>query len=190
MKSLLGCQKKEKLMRRALLFPALLLLLVCSLTPASAAGPELAITAPTNGAVIQGTTVKVDFKTSGFTVLASQVPLDQYGKQPDANQPDQGHLHITLDLWPLVVWEKPEAYTFTNVPPGEHQLTVEVVNNDHSAREPAITQVVRFRTVGPAPVPATMPVTGAADPGASQAGVGLLLLALCLIGGGAALRRR
>lgn len=177
-------------MRRVLLLPSLLLLLLCSLTPASAAGPELAITAPANGAVIQGTAVKVDFKTSGFTILASQVPLDEYGKRPGANQPDQGHLHITLDLWPLVVWEKPEAYTFTNVPPGEHQLTVEVVNNDHSAREPAISQVVRFRTVGPAPVPATMPVTGAADSDPGQAAVTMLLFALCLIGGGAAMLRR
>jgi hypothetical protein len=63
-----------------------------------------------------------------------------------------------------------------------------VVNNDHSAREPAITQVVRFRTAGPAPLPATMPVTGAADSGASQAAITLFLLALCLIGSGVALR--
>lgn len=133
--------------------------------------------------------MKVDFKTSGLTILASTVPLAEYGKRPDANKPDQGHLHITLDLWPLVVWEKQDAYTFTNVPPGEHQLKLELVNNDHSTREPAITQVVRFRTEAPAPVPATMPRTGAPEASVGAVLSVLLLAAFCLIGSGLVLRK-
>jgi hypothetical protein len=160
-----------------------------SLTSALAAGPELAIVSPVSGAVIQGTAVKVDFKANGLKILTSTVALAEYGKRPDANKPDEGHLHITLDLWPLVVWEKQEAYTFTNVPPGEHQLKVELVNNDHSAREPAITQVVRFRTEAAALVPATMPRTGASAVGGGSVVSVLLLAAICLIGSGIVLRK-
>jgi hypothetical protein len=176
-------------MRRLMFLSVLLMLMFGSLTPALAAGPELAIISPSSGAVIQGTAVKVDFKASGLKILASTVALAEYGKRPDANKTDEGHLHITLDLWPLVVWEKPEAYTFTNVPPGEHQLKVELVNNDHSAREPAITQVVRFRTESVAPVPATMPRTGAPETSAGAVVSVLLFAAICLIGCGIVLRR-
>ncbi|MEO7910305.1 MAG: DUF6130 family protein [Roseiflexaceae bacterium] len=176
-------------MRRLMFLTTLLLLMVGSLTPASAAGPELAIVSPASGAIIQGTTVTVDFKASGLAILASTVPLAEYGKRPDANKPDQGHLHITLDLWPLVVWEKPDAYTFTNVPPGEHQVKIELVNNDHSAREPAVTQMVRFRTEAAAPMPATMPRTGAPETSAGVVLSVLALIAFCLIGSGIVLRK-
>ncbi len=174
-------------MRRLIVLSMLLLLTVGSVAPALAAGPNLAIVSPASGAVIQGTSVRVDFKTSGIKILASTVPLAEYGKRPDANKPDEGHLHITLDLWPLVVWEKQDAYTFTNVPPGEHQLKVELVNNDHSALEQPIVQVVRFRTEAAVLVPTSMPNTG--ETGAGTVMSMLALAALCLIGGGFALRK-
>src|SRR5688572_27310951 len=101
-------------MRRLMLLTVLLGLVVGSLTPAAAAQSSLTVTAPANGAVIQGNTVKVEFQAGGVKIVTSTVPVSEYGKRPDANKPDEGHLHLTLDLVPLVVWDKNEAYSFTN----------------------------------------------------------------------------
>ena len=175
-------------MRRSVLWSTLLLLMICSFTPAAAAGPELKIVAPKNGDLITGSNVTVEFQATGLKIIPSTVPLADYGKRPDANKPDEGHLHLALDLSPLVVWEKTTPYTFTGVPAGDHQLKVDLVNNDHSMRDPEVTQVIRFRTEAGQTVPAAMPTTGEAESGASiQVAILLGLLALTA---GVALRRR
>jgi hypothetical protein len=78
-----------------------------------------------------------------------------------------------LDLAPVVVWDRAEPYTFTEVPAGGHRLTVELVNNDHSPLVPPVVQVIDFQV---APM---MPRSGAG--GAAPALVpwpGLLALAV------------
>lgn len=123
-----------------------LLLAFGLLGPAVAQETTLTVKSPTEGATINGMTVQVDFNVQGITFVPSSVPLAEAGKRPDANRPGEGHLHLILDLQPVVVWERAEPYVFTSVPAGEHQLTVEVAQNDHSSLTPPVTQQIRFRT--------------------------------------------
>jgi hypothetical protein len=126
--------------------------------PASAQAPGVVVAAPTNGAVVAGSSVTVRYATSSLALVRSPVQVEEAGRHPEANVAGQGHVHLTLDLWPLVMLDREEPYTFANVPPGEHQLTVELVGNDHSPLNPPVVQVIRFRTVA---APA-MPFTGGA----------------------------
>ncbi len=113
---------------------------------AQTSAPTLDVTEPKDGAVIKGTDVTVRFNVTGITLVKSTVPLSEAGKRPDANRPGEGHVHFMLDLQPLVVWEQNAPYTFHNLPPGEHQLMVEVVNNDHSSLAPPVIRQIHFRT--------------------------------------------
>src|SRR6476659_9445335 len=99
-----------------------LLLALGVAVPAGAQSPSLTVSAPADGANIQETSVTVNFQTSGINLVKSNVPLSEAGKHPEVNRPGEGHLHFTLDLQPLVVWEKSDPYTFSNVPFGDHQL--------------------------------------------------------------------
>ncbi|MGH2354201.1 MAG: hypothetical protein ACRDJN_21560 [Chloroflexota bacterium] len=166
-------------MRRLLTVTALLLLTLGLSTPGAAAEPQLTVVAPQDGAVIRGPNVTVEFNTSDITLVESTVPLEQAGQRPDANRPGEGHVHFMLDLQPLVVWEQDAPYTFTNVPPGEHQLMVELVQNDHGPLAPPVAQQIRFRTM------AYVPNSGAAPLALSRLAGGLLgLAALATVGGG------
>src|SRR5919202_182269 len=153
---------------------ALALLLALGVAaPAGAQSPTLTVTAPADGATIQGASVTISFQTSGVNLVKTTVPLSEAGKHPEVNRPGEGHLHFALDLQPLVVWEKSDPYTFSNVPPGDHQLMVELVNNDHSSLSPRVMQQVNFKTS--MPLPATG--LGAAQPLGQTPGA-LLLAAL------------
>jgi len=165
----------------------LLILALGSLTPAAAQGPGLTVQAPADGAIVEGTDVKVAYTATGIKIVPSSVPVSEAGKHPEANKPGEGHIHLVLDLQPLVVWEKTEPYTFTNVPPGQHQLMVELVNNDHSSLSPPIMQRISFRsTAAPAQ---QLPRTGAPQ----QQNIALILLGLSIslmIAGSFLLRHR
>ncbi len=117
----------------------------------AATGPDLALISPTDGALVTGDAVTVTFGVRDFAIVPSQIPVSELGKRPDANRPGEGHVHLMLDLAPLVVWERGEPYTFTGVPAGEHQLMVELVNNDHSSLSPPVVRQVRLRTAPAAP---------------------------------------
>jgi len=162
-------------------------LLIGSVGVSSAQSPTLEVPAPTEGSTVEGTDVTVAFQVSGLSIVESTVALEQAGLQPEANRPGEGHIHLMLDLWPIVVWSTTEPYTFTNVPPGEHQLTVELVNNDHSSLDAAVVRQVRFRTSSSQ----VMPNTGASDDDRSGSVVGLLAVCgLTILGAGLFLRRR
>src|SRR5689334_19272727 len=145
-------------MLRMLACTTLLLLLLNPIAAAAASGPTLTVVAPGAGATIQGTSATITFETSDFKIVPTTIPVSEAGKHPEVNKPGEGHLHFVLDLSPLVVWEHSTPYTFENVPPGEHQLMVELVNTDHSSLSPPVMRQIRFRTV--AVLPATMPATG------------------------------
>jgi LPXTG-motif cell wall-anchored protein len=168
--------------------PIIILLLAIAFAiaaPATAATPMLTVAAPTNGAVIAGSNVTVEFTANGFTITPSTVGLADYGKRPDLNRPNEGHLHLTLDLGPLVVWDQNQPYTFTNVPPGPHQLTVELANNDHSSLTPPVVQRIQFTTTDTQaateaqtpPADMRLPATGATEEYGWLVLVGLLTLA-------------
>src|SRR5919204_552169 len=104
-------------MRRLRIVIVLLVLVLSSLSPVAAAGPELTVNAPQDGAVIEGNSVTVSFTTANIKLVPTTVPVSEAGKHPEANHPGEGHLHFVLDLQPLVVWEHTDPYTFSNVPP-------------------------------------------------------------------------
>jgi hypothetical protein len=149
-------------MRRVSLWIPLLLLLISPMQLV-AQGPRVTVTEPAPNAVIMGSTVNVAFDVEGLTLVPSTVPLAEAGQRPEANRPGEGHLHFMLDLRPVVVWERAEPYTFTDVPGGAHQLVVELVNNDHSPLSPPVVQQIQFSTAAGT----LMPNTGAAQAGGS-----------------------
>jgi hypothetical protein len=161
-------------MRWLAILAALLAVVLSADARVGAAAPSLTVQAPTNGAVIRGDSVTVAFQVADTRLVASSVPLNEAGKRPEANRPGEGHLHLMLDLSPVVVWERAEPYTYTNVPAGAHRLMVEVVNNDHSPLSPPVTQVIQFQ-VAPA-----MPTAGlgGGSPQPFEGGLGLLALLL------------
>ena len=172
-------------MRKLFVCTVLATLILGFAKPISAAQPQLSVTSPTEGATIQGSDLIVAFETSNINIVPSTVPVADMGKRPEANRADQGHLHLSLDALPLVIWYQSTAYTFKNVPSGEHLLKVELVNNDHSSLTPPVIQQIRFRTIADQPVPTSMPNTGAPEPHIAL----LLLSALGLLVGGWVLRR-
>ena len=155
---------------------------------ASAEGPQVSVSAPANGALVTGDTVTVSFRVTGLTIVPTSVPVSEAGKHPEVNKPGEGHVHFMLDLQPLVVWTSTDPYTFKDLPPGEHQLMVELVQNDHSPLSPPVVQQVRFTTS-----PRGLPNAGTVEQ-PSWRGEGdlpwLLLGALALLVSGLALRRR
>lgn len=166
-------------MRRMIAFMAVLLLLLSPYASAAQTSPELVVSAPAEGAAITGTGVAITFQVSGLNLVPSGVPLAEAGKRPDANRPGEGHLHFMLDLLPIVVWERAEPYTFNNIAPGEHQLMVELVNNDHSPLSPPVVKQIRFRTA------VMMPETGAQGGRVTTIWIALMLV---LLGAGCLLR--
>jgi hypothetical protein len=177
----------EATMRRLGIVVIVTGLLLASVGVSSAQAPQLTVTAPANGSAVDGTDVTVTFNVTGIAIVPSTVPLERAGLQPDANRPGEGHVHFMLDLGPLVVWTSAAPYTFTNVPPGEHQLMVEVVNNDHSSFNPPVIQQIRFRSSASQ----MLPKTGAANRDVTSVYSGLLALSgLAILGAGLLLRRR
>ena len=161
-------------MRRMIGLLAVLLLLM-PYASAAQSSPELVVSAPAEGATITGTDVAVTFQVSGVRLVPSGVPLTEAGKRPDANRPGEGHLHFMLDLLPIVVWERGEPYTFSNITPGDHQLMVELVNNDHSPLSPPVVRQIRFRTA------MMMPETG--TPTEQPIALWAVLILVLLVGG-------
>jgi plastocyanin len=115
--------------------------------------PQVSIVTPQNGAVIQAGSVPVTIKVSNFNIV------DKQGK---ANAAGEGHVHFYLDVSPIpsdpakpaipansnAVWAHVSgtSYTFNNVSPGMHTVTVQLVNNDHTPVIPLVTQSVMFTT--------------------------------------------
>ena len=150
--------------------------------PAASADAELAVTSPANGVTVSGMNVTVRFRVAGIRLVPTNVPISQAGQRPDANRPGEGHVHFVLDTQPLVVWDRLDAYTFTDVPPGEHQLLVEVVQNDHGSFDQPVAQTIRFRTTA---------LLGAAGGGPEPRHAGTpILFGICLAAAGSALAWR
>ncbi len=173
-------------MRWLLIVTVWSMLILSPLSAVAQEGPTLTVTAPKDGAVLKASNVTLKFDVTDFTFVPSNVPLAEAGKQPEANRPGEGHLHARLDLQPVVVLTRDEPYTFTNIPPGEHQLTVEVAQNDHSPFSPPVVQQIRFRTTGPE----TLPETGSQPALQSHVVPTLLVLGVLLVSAGGLLLRR
>jgi len=174
------------MMRQVCVLIVMVMLMMSLPQPAAAQSPTLSVTAPKDGDAIESDMVNVTFTTSNIKLVPTTIPVAEAGKHPEVNRPGEGHVHFVLDLQPLVVWEKADPYTFTNVPAGEHQLMVEVEQNDHSSFSPPVMQHIQFRSG----MPKGLPVTGA-DPMSNAATAKVLLaLAILLIVGSVLIRPR
>ncbi|MDI6867814.1 cupredoxin domain-containing protein [Methanoculleus sp.] len=141
-----------------------------SQTPAAAGNqmgdPNVTITSPEANASIAVGNVTVEVNVTNFTLVE---PTGQ------PNAPGEGHLHYYLDA-PVPTNESEPAippvggyvistnlsHTWENVTPGEHNLSVQLVNNDHTPLIPLVFETINV-TVGEN---ATGNVTGNATPAA------------------------
>lgn len=180
---------------------------------AQAPVPTLTILAPAYGATLSGSDVTVHFAVENFEIVPATIPPDAEVQHPELNKPNQGHVQMRLNRDPAVNVDSGTAYTFTNLPAGDHTLTIDLVNNDNSALVPPVTFEIEFSTVAasgsatavpaataiaagvvatsgagisPAPLPNRMPVTAA--PGEwlmseTALGIGALLIVMALVAG-------
>jgi len=139
---------------------------------ANAAAPTISIVSPTNGATLSAGDIPVTVSVSNFAVV---------DKQGQANVSSEGHVHFYLDVSAPTTPGQPAvpaggtwahvsglSYTFTNVAPGTHTITVQLVNNDHTPVVPLATASITINvTAVPAAAPTisiTAPISGATLP--------------------------
>jgi predicted lipoprotein with Yx(FWY)xxD motif len=121
------------------------------------AAPALSIVSPSNGATVPAGDLTVNVKVDNFNVV---------DKQGQPNVSGEGHVHFYLDvpapttpgqpaIPPSGAWAHVSGttFTFTNVTPGTHTITVQLINNDHSPLIPIVTAQATITVTGPAVTP-------------------------------------
>ncbi len=121
--------------------------------PSPLPAPVIKITAPSGNIVPQIGKVIVTVEVTNFNIA------DKLGKD---NAPNEGHIHYFLDVdaptnpgMPAIpasgVWAHVAAttYTFSNVGPGTHTISVELVNNNHIPLSPAVLAKVTITVQSP-----------------------------------------
>ncbi len=131
--------------------------------------PSVSIISPQNGAALTGSSIPVSVSVSNFNVV---------DKQGQASAAGEGHIHFYMDVSPIpsdptkpaipadakAIWAHVSgtSYTFTNVTPGSHTITVQLANNDHTPVIPLATSTVTVTVAGGAPsTPDTTAAAGA-----------------------------
>ena len=125
--------------------------------------PNLVIATPRDGEALPAGDLTVTIQASNFNIV---------DKQGQANVSREGHVHYYLDvdapttpgqpaIPPSGVWAHvaTTSYTFTNVAPGAHTISVELVNNDHTPLEPPVVKKITVNVSSPSPTPTGAPVT-------------------------------
>lgn len=108
--------------------------------------PAIGITAPANRSTVPAGAVAVSVTVSNFNLI---------NKLGTTNVLGEGHIHYYLDVVAPTEPGKPAttsagtyaatadtAYTWANVKPGTHTLSVELVNNDHTPLVPPVVAKV------------------------------------------------
>ena len=99
---------------------------------------ELTIVKPENGDRVAGDAAQLEIDLQGAEVV-DQTSTDL--------QPDEGHLHVTLD-GKLVSMTSGTSQLLADLTPGEHLLQVEFVANDHAPFDPRVLAAVTFEAKG------------------------------------------
>jgi glucose/arabinose dehydrogenase/plastocyanin len=118
--------------------------------------PTITIVSPQSGVTVPAGSVPVTVQVSNFNIV---------DRQGQASVAGEGHVHFYLDVDTIpqtpgqpaipsdaqVQWAHVSGtiYTFSNVTPGTHTITVQLVNNDHTPVIPLITATATI-TVSPA----------------------------------------
>jgi hypothetical protein len=108
----------------------------------SGSAPAVSITSPMDGATVTGSDVPMTIQINNFAITPESTDKNNM-KGMMQNMAGTGHIHWFIDVpAPTDTSKKAEtapgtwkmhddvSYTFTNVTPGTHTLSVELVNND------------------------------------------------------------
>ncbi|HEY7666991.1 MAG TPA: hypothetical protein VIE12_02585 [Actinomycetota bacterium] len=106
--------------------------------PRPASTAQLAIVSPTDGEVIEGSTVALKVDLEGAEIVPATTTNIV---------PDEGHLHVILDDQ-LISMTGDLEQTIPDVAPGQHLLKVEFVASDHIPFDPRVIAAVSFETTG------------------------------------------
>ncbi len=132
---------------------AVLVLPLCTAQMATSGMPQITITEPKEGAQIPvgNVTVTVDIKN-----------FDLVNKLGGANAAGEGHIHYYMDAAVPKTPNKPaltavgtyaptanKSFTWMNVTPGKHNLSVQLVNNDHTPLIPVVYATVNVTATAP-----------------------------------------
>ena len=125
--------------------------------------PNLVIATPRDGETLAAGDITVTIQATNFNIV---------DKQGQTNVAREGHVHYYLDvdapttpgqpaIPPSGVWAHVAAssYTFANVAPGTHTISVELVNNDHTPLEPAVVKKITINVSAFSQTPTAAPVT-------------------------------
>jgi plastocyanin len=109
----------------------------------TAVAPTVIIDGPKEGEVIAGDKVTVNTKVTDFL-------LSDF-RTKNTLAAGEGHIHIWLDTDvtnPKLAYKQvdDQPATFDNLKPGDHTLTVQLVGANHKPIQPAVKQVVHFKT--------------------------------------------
>jgi len=146
-----------------------------TVTVAAPPGPSVSILSPQDSADIPAGDVTITIQANNFNIVE---------KQGQANVAGEGHVHYYLDLGtvpftpgkpaipsdPKVTWAHMAAssYTFRNILPGMHTLSVQLVNNDHTPVVPLVYQSIMVIATGQTVIPATTVPATTTPPGAGK----------------------
>src|SRR5512136_67218 len=152
----------------------------CTSQPSVPVVPKVIISSPTDGATLTAGNVAVTIQVQNFSIV---------DKQGQANVAGEGHVHYYLDVSPIpsdpakpaipananATWAHVAAtsYTFSNVSPGMHTVSVQLANNDHTPVLPLATSTVMV-TVAGQPATTPIPTTTTSPPGGQTVSVSLI----------------
>ncbi len=115
--------------------------------------PSVKITSPQDKATITGSNVTMTIQIANFAITPES--MDMNTMQGIQNKAGSGHIHWFIDVpAPTDTSRKAEtaegtwkmhddtSYTFTNVQPGTHTLSVELVNNDMTPLSTPVYQTI------------------------------------------------
>jgi LPXTG-motif cell wall-anchored protein len=138
----------------------LLLSLAFAETALAQPQPQVAITAPANGATVAGPNVTVSITVSGTTLVPGA----------NATKLDDLHVHYVLDGDPTtlasgsapiptgnpnIVHSAATSNTFSDVAAGPHRVSVILGLSNHVAVQPPVAPSVSFTVAAPAQLPRT-----------------------------------
>ena len=119
----------------------------------SGAAPTVMIMSPQDKAMITGSNVTMMIQINNFAITKESMDMNKM--QPMQNMANSGHIHWFIDVPAPTdpskkaetakgTWEMHDdtMYTFANVQPGTHTLSVELVNNDMTPITPPVYQTI------------------------------------------------
>ncbi|MGA1822409.1 MAG: hypothetical protein ACMUIG_07775 [Thermoplasmatota archaeon] len=127
-------------------------------TPVVSAAPTVSIMEPMDGYTIYGDRLLLELSVGDFTLNASAMG--------GANVPGEGHWHLSINGNPQGMYAV-EMIELTNLPEGDHTFAVELVNNDHTSLNPAVTDSIDI-TIAYPEITMTYPPDGSVVYGGSS----------------------